>query len=148
VRRPVHAGHKRNGAANASSVGDQYPNDVRPAVEKLDSVLHDVVRSKQRAGTNWGLIMGVASAIGTTKIRPESRATFENQGVSLTKMNVQMGNMDGRVQLEALHWIAEQERESTRRDNLRYWSMPFVAVVAALGAVIAAWPVVREWFIG
>jgi hypothetical protein len=92
--------------------------------------------------------MGVASAIGTTKIQPESRATFEKQGVSLTKMNVQMGNMDGRVQLEALHWIAEQERESTRRDNLRYWSMLFVAVVAALGAVIAAWPVVREWFIG
>ena len=52
-------------------------------------------------------------------IDQESRATFEKQGVSLTKMNVQMGNMDGRVQLEALHWIAEQERESTRRDNLR-----------------------------
>ena len=92
--------------------------------------------------------MGMASPIGTTKIRPESRATFEKQGVSLTMMNVQMGNMDGRVQLEALHWIAEQERESTRRENRRFWWMFSVAVVAALGAVIAAWPVVWGLFIG
>ena len=80
--------------------------------------------------------MGVASAIGTTKIRPESRATFEKQGVSLTTMNVQKGNMGGPEQLEALQSIAEQERESTVRENLRYRLMLSAAVIAALGSAL------------
>ena len=40
VGRPVQIGHKRNGAASASSVGDQFANHGRRRVEKLDSKLH------------------------------------------------------------------------------------------------------------
>ena len=56
--------------------------------------------------------------------------------------------MGGPEQLEALQWIAEQERESTARENLRYRLMLSAAVIAALGSAIAAWPIVREWIIG
>ena len=44
-------------------------------------------------------------------IRPESRAKFERQGVLLTKLNLEMGNMDGPEQQETVSWIAEQERD-------------------------------------
>jgi hypothetical protein len=42
-------------------------------------------------------------------IRPDSRAKFEKQGVLLTKLNLQMGNLDGPEQQEAIRWIAERE---------------------------------------
>ena len=54
-------------------------------------------------------------------IRPESRADFENQGVFLTKLNLQMGNMDGPQQQEAVKWLAEEERKSQRRGQFPIW---------------------------
>jgi hypothetical protein len=80
-------------------------------------------------------------------IRPESRAKFEKQGVLLTRLNLQMGNMDGPEQQEAIRWIAEQEHARERRDVARYRMMLFFTVVAALAASIAAWPIVKEWLI-
>lgn len=78
-------------------------------------------------------------------IRPESRARFESQGVLLTKLNLQMGNMGGPEQQEAASWLAEEERNSKRLDCKRYWWMLFFTVIAAMGACIAAWPTVKEW---
>ena len=78
-------------------------------------------------------------------IRPESRVKFEKQGVLLTRLNLQMGNMGGPEQQEAISWLAEKERESEKRDNVRYGWMLFFTVVAAVGALIAALPVVRDW---
>ena len=80
-------------------------------------------------------------------VRPENRAKFEKQGVLLTKLNLQMGNMDGPEQQDAVRWIAEQQRASERRDATRYRTMIFFTVVAALAASISAWPVVKEWLI-
>ena len=79
------------------------------------------------------------------RIRPESRAKFEKQGVFLTKLNLQMGNMDGPEQQEAVSWIAEQERASKQRDSVRYGWMLFFTIAAAMAASIAAWPIVKEW---
>ena len=78
-------------------------------------------------------------------IRPESRVKFEKQGVLLIRLNLQMGNMGGPEQQEAISWLAEKERESEKRDNVRYGWMLFFTVVAAVGALIAALPVVRDW---
>jgi hypothetical protein len=89
----------------------------------------------------------MAPEIDTMSIRPESRAKFEQQGALLTKLNLQMGNMDGPEQQEAVSWIAEQERASERRDSLRYRWMLCFTIVAAAAALIAAWPTVREWLI-
>lgn len=77
-------------------------------------------------------------------IRPESRTKFERQGVFLTQLNIQMGNMDGPEQQEAISWLAEEDRNAGWRDKVRYrWMLGFT-VVAAAGAVIAAWPVVKD----
>jgi hypothetical protein len=80
-------------------------------------------------------------------IRPESRAKFEKQGVLLTRVNLQMGNMDGPEQQEAIRWIGEQQHTSERRDTARYRMMLFFTIVAALAASIAAWPIVKEWLV-
>jgi len=72
------------------------------------------------------------------RIRPESRAKFEKQGVFLTKLHLQMGNMDGPEQQEAVSWIAEQERASKQRDSVRYGWMLFFTIAAAVAASIAA----------
>ncbi len=80
-------------------------------------------------------------------IRLESRVKFEKQGVLLTKLNLQMGNMDGPEQQEAVSWIAEQQRASEQRDAVRYRWMLFFTIVAAMAASIAAWPTVKTWLI-
>jgi len=78
-------------------------------------------------------------------IRPESRAKFEKQGVFLTRLTLQMGNMDGPSQQEAICWLAGDERTSNQRESVRYRWMFAVSIIAAVGAWIAAWPVVKEW---
>jgi hypothetical protein len=80
-------------------------------------------------------------------IRPDSRAKFEKQGVFLTQLNLQMGNMDGPEQQEAANWLAEEQRFSDRRDGVRYGLMLCFTIIAAMGAMIAAWPVVKEWLV-
>jgi hypothetical protein len=80
-------------------------------------------------------------------VRADIRAKFEKQGVLLTKLNLQMGNMDGPEQQEAVRWIAEQQHASDRRDAIRYRTMLFFTIVAALAALVAAWPTVKEWLI-
>jgi hypothetical protein len=80
-------------------------------------------------------------------IRPDSRAKFEKQGVFLTKRNLEMENMDGPEQLEAVSWLAEQERFSKRRDCVQYGLMLLFTIIAAVSAMIAAWPVVKDWLV-
>jgi hypothetical protein len=78
-------------------------------------------------------------------IRPEIRGRFEKQGVYLTRQNLQMGNLDGREHQEAIMWLAEEERKTTQRESARYSLMLFFTIVAAVAAIIAAWPVVKDW---
>jgi hypothetical protein len=78
-------------------------------------------------------------------IRPESRSKFEKQGIYLTRQNLQIGNMDGQEHQEAIIWLAEEERKTSRREAMRYWWMLAFTIVAAVAASIAAWPVVKEW---
>jgi hypothetical protein len=77
-------------------------------------------------------------------IRSESRTKFEHQGVFLTRLNLQMGNMDGPEQQEAISWLAEEDRNARWRDTVRYRLMLGFTIIAAVGAIIAAWPVVRD----
>ena len=77
-------------------------------------------------------------------IRLESRAKFEKQGIYLTRQNLQMGNLDGREHQEAIIWLAEQERTADQGDTVHYRLMLGFTIVAAFGALIAAWPVVKQ----
>ena len=43
---------------------------------------------------------------------------------------------------EALKWLAEQDRIARRRESAVLW----LTAIAAIGGLIAAWPVVKGWF--
>jgi hypothetical protein len=79
-------------------------------------------------------------------IQPESRARFEKQGVFLTKLSLQDGyNVPPPEKREAIEWLAEEEHEGKRRDAARYRLRSGFTIVAALAAVIAAVPVLKDW---
>jgi hypothetical protein len=45
ARWPINVDNKRVGVSRATGVGHEFANDVRPPVEKLDSVLHGPIRN-------------------------------------------------------------------------------------------------------
>jgi hypothetical protein len=78
-------------------------------------------------------------------IELRNRIKFEKQGVAQTRLYLQMGITDAKENIDAQEWLIEQDRSQIRRDNARYWWVVNLAFIAAVGAVIAAWPVVKEW---
>jgi hypothetical protein len=44
-------------------------------------------------------------------------------------------------------WLAEKAAERRKAENRRYWTVLLVAIVSAVGAVIAAAPVIHDWII-
>jgi len=78
-------------------------------------------------------------------VRPESRAKFEKQGVFLTRLEFQSGNMVPPENREAVTWLAEQEHKNKWQETVRYWWMLGFTIVAAATATIGAWPVVKAW---
>jgi hypothetical protein len=78
-------------------------------------------------------------------IRSHSRKRFEQQGVLLTRLHLDMGNMTESEKEEIILWLAEKERDADRRESARYRWMLIFTIVAAVGATIAAVPIVKEW---
>lgn len=78
-------------------------------------------------------------------IRPESRAKFEKQGTLLTLHHLKMDNMEPTERIEIQNWLAEEDHKARRKETIRFTWMLGFAIVAAVGALIAAWPVVKEW---
>ncbi len=80
-------------------------------------------------------------------IRPENQAKFAKQGVYLTRQNIQMCNMGEPEHQEAIAWLAVEEHKAARREAVRYQLMLGFTIIAAVAASIAAWPVIKEWFL-
>ena len=78
-------------------------------------------------------------------IRRESRKKFAQRGLPLMRQLLQMGISDQTENVEAQYWIAEQDRKKRWKESWRYWWMLLFTVVAAVGASIAAWPIVKGW---
>lgn len=53
--------------------------------------------------------------------------------------------MDAHERLDAVKWLAEKEQEISQKEATRYGWMLGFTIIAAVGASIAAWPVVKEW---
>jgi hypothetical protein len=81
----------------------------------------------------------------TKEIRPEQRAKFERMGLAFVRQWLQMGVVDSVENLEVQQWIMEESRRVERKETLRYWGMLVMTFIAAVAAVIAAVPVVKEW---
>jgi hypothetical protein len=54
------------------------------------------------------------------------------------------GRLDSE-RLAAKEWMAETEAKNARRETLRYGLMVALTALAALGAIIAAVPVICSW---
>ena len=46
----------------------------------------------------------------------------------------------------AERWLAEKDRGEVKRRERWNWATIIVALVAAVAAIVAAWPVVQSWF--
>jgi hypothetical protein len=77
-------------------------------------------------------------------IRQQSRERFEKQGRRLTMYHLQLDNMSPDEKREIVEWLEEKDRESEQLENWRFWLTMIVAVLAAMGAWVAAWPVLRS----
>ena len=79
-------------------------------------------------------------------IRQQSREKFEKQGRRLTMHHLQLDNMPSDEKGEIVEWLEENDRETERLESIRFWLTMAVAVLAALGAWVAAWPVLKSLF--
>lgn len=73
--------------------------------------------------------------------RAESRAKFERLGLNFVRQRFGMGNFDGEENVEAQRWMIEADRKQRREQRAMLW----LTLIAAVGAVIAAVPVVQMW---
>jgi len=79
-------------------------------------------------------------------IRQESREKFEKQGRRLTMHHLQLDNMPSDEKKEIVEWLEEKDRETEHLESKRFLWTVIVAVLATLGAWVAAWPVLKAWF--
>jgi hypothetical protein len=89
-------------------------------------------------------------------ISDESCARFEGIGVEPIRRELAVGNVfylhGPEMRRQAQEWVVEQDaklaegtKSGRRIENIKYFVALFVSVVAAVAAMIAAWPVIKEW---
>jgi uncharacterized membrane protein YcjF (UPF0283 family) len=78
-------------------------------------------------------------------IRRESREKFEKQGRALTMHHLQLDNMPPAEKREIVEWLEEKDREAVSLERTRFRLTMIIAILAAIGAWVAAWPVLRAW---
>jgi hypothetical protein len=77
-------------------------------------------------------------------IRQGSREKFEKQGHRLTMHHLQLDDMLPDEKNEIVEWLEEKDRETEHLECRRFWLTMIVAFLAALGAWVAAWPVLKS----
>jgi hypothetical protein len=93
------------------------------------------------------------------KITPELRDNFELYGKEVVALALGLGvlpvgpvqrGMPSSVlqtilmnQTPAIEWLREKRDQEERRESLGYWSMLILTAIAAIGACIAAYPIVK-----
>jgi len=90
-------------------------------------------------------------------IPDRDRSRYEAIGLTAIRRELEVGNVQylhGDVQRrQAREWVdeetakAEKETRKTRRlETTKFVASLLVGIVAAVAAMIAAWPVIKEWF--
>ena len=82
-------------------------------------------------------------------ISHENRVRFEKVGLEVIRMDYVNGStrvIRPENRAEAMEWISEQESKTRSRENGRYRLMLFLTAIAAIGAFIAAAPVIAGLF--
>jgi hypothetical protein len=89
-------------------------------------------------------------------IPDRDRSRYEAIGLTAIRRELEVGNVQylhGEVQRrQAREWVVEEvakaEKETKRArkiEAVRFYAGLLVGIIAAIGAVIAAWPVIKEW---
>ena len=60
--------------------------------------------------------------------------------------HLQLDNMPSDEKKEIVEWLEEKDRETEHLESKRFLWTVIVAVLATLGAWVAAWPVLKAWF--
>jgi hypothetical protein len=86
-------------------------------------------------------------AIERAKTEKKLRAEMQRLGVGVVRARfiARQPVTDAMPYPDAIYarqWLADEERKARRRERF----LTAVAVVAAIAACIAAWPIVRGWF--
>jgi uncharacterized membrane protein YoaK (UPF0700 family) len=78
-------------------------------------------------------------------VSAENRRQFEIMGAAGLRADMITGNYIKNVDSlsQAHEWLKEQDTKRDRRETLRFWSMILLTAVAAVGACIAAWPIIK-----
>jgi hypothetical protein len=82
-----------------------------------------------------------------TIIRIESRRKFEKQGLAKMRQALQGGIGNAAENAEAHVWVVEEEDRQQRQGRTHYWWLLGFIMIAVLGAVAGAWPIVKEWIL-
>jgi hypothetical protein len=80
------------------------------------------------------------------------RKAFEKTGPETLRLQLGRNDYAGEYRQEAIKWLLEQDAkaaaiERERFQTMRRWTIigVVVAAIAAIAALIAAWPVIKEW---
>lgn len=80
-------------------------------------------------------------------ITPENRARFEHMGLERVRFDMLRGFEGAEIERgaareQALEWITDQDLKHKFREAWRYRLLAVLTAIAAIGAAIAAWPVI------
>jgi uncharacterized membrane protein YdbT with pleckstrin-like domain len=80
------------------------------------------------------------------------RKAFEKTGPETLRLQLGRSDHTGEYRQEAIKWLLEQDAraatiERERFQTMRRWTIIGVVVagIAAIAALIAAWPVIKDW---
>jgi hypothetical protein len=96
--------------------------------------------------------------IRRAKIAPDLRDNLELYGSQVVALALGLGVMPVssaglfpstvttmilRNQASAIEWLREKRDQEERRETFRFWSMLVLTAIAAIGACIAAYPIIK-----
>jgi hypothetical protein len=101
------------------------------------------VRLKEERMTLDPRIRNELERRGPDSVRDLLRAAGPGQGAAI---KVQVSGASDPLRSEVEAWLRDKELTIERRETCRFYVIVVLTFIAAVGAVIAALPVIREWF--
>jgi hypothetical protein len=73
------------------------------------------------------------------------RKAFEMVGPETLRLELARNNYEPEYRRAAIEWLLKQDAKAAAIERGRFWAMLLWTIIAAVAAVIAAWPVVQGW---
>jgi len=76
--------------------------------------------------------------------RQNWRKAFKLLGRETLRLQLVRNDFAGEYRDEAIKWLREEDDKADAIERRKYWTMLIVTGIAAIAALIAAWPVIKE----